>query len=200
MSRLHSTCPYDQFEKEEIFRENHIPLPLSYTERWTFTLSLEFLRPVCQNCILHTHRKELRETIYYLTNPCFSFAISGLGAKDFRLFSKVFWQRRTTSYVRGHGNTLRKKNLCLKKISFSVVLGLWAKTFPTPGRKTSAGFSKLHEMCPKEIFEEFFFKRKNIFLIISGPWAQRCMSDIVLFSAGVSKTLSTWPYGHFDEE
>ena len=55
--------------------------------------------------------------------------------------------------------------LFFKKILVSfTILGLWAKTFPTPGRKTSAGLSKLHERWLKEVFEDIFLKK--FFLLI----------------------------------
>ena len=84
--------------------------------------------------------------------------------------------------------------LFFKKVFVSfTILGLWAKTFPTPGRKTSAGLWELHKRWLKEVFEDVFFKERIFSIIIFGPWAQRCMPYVVLLSAGVSKTLSTWP-------
>ena len=151
------------------------------------------LRWGCQSS-LHVQRKNFKKTFcFFKKELVFSFAIFGLWANHFCFCRKFFGSVVQQEIYVAMGKLWGKKTFVWKKTFFSVILGLWAKNFPTPGRKTSAGLSKLHERWLKEVFGDIFLKERIFSIIIFGPWAQRCRSFVVSFSVEVSETLSTWP-------
>ena len=170
---------------------------LFYHNSWSLRENvLAFYRfPAVQMSKLHfaCPKDKFDENYLFFKKILVSFTILELWAKPFLLCRKFFGSVVHQEIYVAMGKLWGKKTFVWKKTFFSVILGLWAKNFPTPGRKTSAGLSKLHERWLKEVFEDIFLKERIFSIIIFGPWAQRCRSFVVSFSVEVSETLSTWP-------